>query len=187
MKFHELACSYISFHHSCRSMSLHAVPWAYMKFYELAFSSLNLHEVPWACKQFHELACSFISLYAVPFFVWAAHKNFAVLVVKEFVSRVPLELSGGSWKGIRPQNSGNIHRHLIDLNKIYAVKEHTLCIFCARSVHTQCLLAILSECSLINFLVPSVHALCMLCACSAVQTLCTLCARAHALFFLKKY
>ena len=30
--------------------------------------------------QLHELACSYKSLHAVPFFVWAAHKNFAVLV-----------------------------------------------------------------------------------------------------------
>ena len=37
--------------------------------------------------QFPELACSFMSLHAVPFFVWAAHKNFAVLVyfVKECI------------------------------------------------------------------------------------------------------
>ena len=36
---------------SCRSMSLHAVPWAYMKF-------MSLHEVPWAYMKFHELVCS---------------------------------------------------------------------------------------------------------------------------------
>ena len=30
--------------------------------------------------QLHKLACSYMSLHAVPFFVWAAHKNFAVLV-----------------------------------------------------------------------------------------------------------
>ena len=46
-------------------MSLYAVPWAYMKFYKLAYSSM--------------------SLYAVPFFVWAAHKNFAVLVLTEWM------------------------------------------------------------------------------------------------------
>ena len=47
---------------------------------------MQLHKVAWACMQFHELACSYMSLHAVPlawmqsFFVWAAHKNFAVLV-----------------------------------------------------------------------------------------------------------
>ena len=41
---------------------------------------MSLHKVPWACMQFHELACSFMTLYAVAVFVWAAHKNFAVLV-----------------------------------------------------------------------------------------------------------
>ena len=30
--------------------------------------------------QLHKLACSYMSLHTVPFFVWAAHKNFAVLV-----------------------------------------------------------------------------------------------------------
>ena len=35
-----------------------------------------------ACMQLHMLPCSYISLHAGPwaFFVWAAHKNFAVLV-----------------------------------------------------------------------------------------------------------
>ena len=45
-----------------------------------ACSSLSLHQVPWAYMKFHELAWRYMSLYAVPFFVWAAHKNFAVLV-----------------------------------------------------------------------------------------------------------
>ena len=51
-----------------------------MQLHKLALSYIKLHEGPWACMQVHELACSFMSLYAVPFFVWAAHKNFAVLV-----------------------------------------------------------------------------------------------------------
>ena len=51
-----------------------------MQFPELACSSLNFNEVQWAYMKFHELACSFMRLHAVPFFVWAAHKNFAVLV-----------------------------------------------------------------------------------------------------------
>ena len=51
-----------------------------MQVHERACSSLSLHEVPWAYMKFHELACSFMSLYAVSFFVWAAHKNFEVLV-----------------------------------------------------------------------------------------------------------
>ena len=55
-----------------------------MQFPELTWNSMNLHEVSWACTQFPELACSFKSLCAVPFFVWAAHKNFVVLVVKVF-------------------------------------------------------------------------------------------------------
>ena len=63
MPLHKLVCSYIS-----------------LRVHEFASSSLSLHEVPWAYVKFHELACSFMSLYAVPFFVWAAHKNFDVLV-----------------------------------------------------------------------------------------------------------
>ena len=58
----------------------HTILWAYIKFLELAYNSISLHKVPWACMQFHELACSFMTLYAVAVFVWAAHKNFAVLV-----------------------------------------------------------------------------------------------------------
>ena len=49
------------------------------------FSYMSLHSVLWACMQFHEIAC--MSLYAVPFFVWAAHKNFAVLVHKSRFKR----------------------------------------------------------------------------------------------------
>ena len=58
-----------------RSMTLHAGPWVCMQFCKLT--------VPWAYMKFHELAvsCNFKSLYAVPFFVWAAHKDFAVLRV----------------------------------------------------------------------------------------------------------
>ena len=37
--------------------------------------------------QLHKLACSFLSLHAIPLFVWAAHKNFAVLVVSEITKR----------------------------------------------------------------------------------------------------
>ena len=44
---------------------------------------LHKHTVTWACMQFPELACSYMSLHAVPFFVWAAHKNFAVLVITD--------------------------------------------------------------------------------------------------------
>ena len=35
-------------------------------------------------------ACSFMSLYAVSFFVWAAHKNFAVLVFPTILTPHPL-------------------------------------------------------------------------------------------------
>ena len=49
-----------------------------------AFSSRSLHEVPSACMQFHELTWSSMSLHAIAFFVWAAHKNFAVLVCYSF-------------------------------------------------------------------------------------------------------
>ena len=51
-----------------------------MQVHELPCSSLSLHEVTWAYIKFHELACSFMSLCVLPFFVWAALKNFAVLV-----------------------------------------------------------------------------------------------------------
>ncbi len=51
-------------------MSLHAIP---------------LQEVPWAYMRFHELACSFMSLYAIPFSVWAANKNFEELVYREII------------------------------------------------------------------------------------------------------
>ena len=71
MQLHKLTCSYIS---------LHTVTWACMQLHKLACSCMSLHAVPWACMQFPELACSYLSLHAVSFFVWAAHKNFAVLV-----------------------------------------------------------------------------------------------------------
>ena len=78
LQFHEFACSYISLHaverDACSYMSMHAVPWAYMKY--------------------QELACSFMSLYAVSFFVWAAHKNFAVLVLEEIQMPKALDKSG---------------------------------------------------------------------------------------------
>ena len=77
MQIHELACNY---------RSLHSVTYAYMQLHKLALSYMSLHAV-------HELACSSLKfhdvqwanmnsmcLHAVPFFVWAAHKNFAVLV-----------------------------------------------------------------------------------------------------------
>ena len=51
-----------------------------MQLHNLAFIYMSLHAVPWACMQFFDLACSYISLLALPFFVWAAHKNFEVLV-----------------------------------------------------------------------------------------------------------
>ena len=83
MQLHELACSYMSLHAvteaymqlhkvACSYMSLLAVTWTCMHLHELACSFMSLHTVSWACMQFHELACSS--------FVWAAHKNFAVLV-----------------------------------------------------------------------------------------------------------
>ena len=54
-----------------------------MQLHELECSSLSLHAVPWTFMKFNELACSFISLYAVPLFVWAAHNNFTVLALGE--------------------------------------------------------------------------------------------------------
>ena len=50
----------------------------------------KLHSNRKACIQLHELACSYMSLNAVPFFVWAAHKNFAVLVLNGWVKGVIL-------------------------------------------------------------------------------------------------
>ena len=44
--------------------------------------------------KFKELAYSFMSLYAVQFFVWAAHKNFAVLVWGCW-DKLPWEGEGG--------------------------------------------------------------------------------------------
>ena len=46
MELHKLAC---------RSMSLHAVPWAYIKLHELTCSFMILHAVTWACMQFLSL------------------------------------------------------------------------------------------------------------------------------------
>ena len=56
-----------------------------MQLLKLICSYISLHAVTWACMQFLELACSSMSLHAVPFFVWAAHKNFAVLVDRHFL------------------------------------------------------------------------------------------------------
>ena len=53
----------------------------------LAWSYISLQEVPLACMQF-------MSLYAVPSFVWAAHKNFAVLV---FFWRLSFVFNGALW------------------------------------------------------------------------------------------
>ena len=61
-------------------MSLHAGSWACMQVHELACTSLSLHAIPWACIQFPKLSWSSMRLYAVIFFVWAARKNFTVLV-----------------------------------------------------------------------------------------------------------
>ena len=79
---------------ACCSMSLHSVPWAYMKFQELA-------AVTWAC-----IAFSFMSLCAVPFFVCAAHKNFAVLVW------IQQELKKGSWIPLRALFRAFSERHM---------------------------------------------------------------------------
>ena len=51
-----------------------------MQLHKLTCSYISLHAVTWACMQLHELSCSSLSLHAVTFIVWAAHKNFAVLV-----------------------------------------------------------------------------------------------------------
>ena len=48
-------------------------------------SVMRFHAAYWfemhAVSEFHELSCSFMSVDAIHFFVWAAHKNFAVLVL----------------------------------------------------------------------------------------------------------
>ena len=62
--------------------------WACIQVHELACSSMSLHTVPWACMKFHEVTWSSMGLHAVAFFVWAAHKNFAVLVFERFSNRV---------------------------------------------------------------------------------------------------
>ena len=54
IKFHELACN---------SMSLQTVTCAWMQFHEHAYNSMSLHAVPKACMQFHELACSSIKFH----------------------------------------------------------------------------------------------------------------------------
>ena len=46
------------FQNACRSMSLHAGPWACMQLHKLACSYISLHAVTWGCMQFHELVCS---------------------------------------------------------------------------------------------------------------------------------
>ena len=48
--------------------------------------------------KFYELTCSYMSLYAVPFFVWVAHKNFAVLVPSIF--RLLVTLTNSFLKGL---------------------------------------------------------------------------------------
>ena len=107
----KLACSYISLHavtQACMElhklafsyMSLHSVEWACMQFHELACSFMSLNAVQWAYMKFRELACSFMSLYAVPFFVWAAHKNFAVLVF------TLTQIEACSWLYFHPVNLG---------------------------------------------------------------------------------
>ena len=53
------------FRDACRSMSLHAGPWACMQLLKLACSYIGLHAVTWACMQLHELACCSLSLHSV--------------------------------------------------------------------------------------------------------------------------
>ena len=60
---------------------MHADPWACIQLHKLACGYISLHAVTYDCMQLHKLACNYISLHAVPFFVWAAHENFAVLVL----------------------------------------------------------------------------------------------------------
>ena len=103
IKVHEL---------SCNSMCLHPVPWACMQFHELAYSSMTLYAVPlacmqfhelkrsskslhtdrWACMRCHELSCSSMTctkFHTVPYFsVWAAHKNFAMIVYPYLVTSI---------------------------------------------------------------------------------------------------
>ena len=55
---------------------MHADLWACMQVHELACNYISLH------VQLLKLVCNYISLHAVPFIVWAAHKNFAVLVTE---------------------------------------------------------------------------------------------------------
>ena len=74
---------------------MHADPWASMQLHKLACSYISLHAVTQACMQLHKLACSYISIHAIPF-VWAAHKNFAVLVLKIFWNNTP-----DTWNGLR--------------------------------------------------------------------------------------
>ena len=62
----------MSLHADCRSMSLLAGPWACMELHKLTWNYIT-------CMQVHELTWSLYAI-AVPFFVWAAHKNFEVLV-----------------------------------------------------------------------------------------------------------
>ncbi len=63
--------------------------------------------------KFQELVCNFMSLYAVPFFVWAAHKNFAVLVFYPPEHKYCCEREMAKGNKVKPLNGlaydANIH------------------------------------------------------------------------------
>ena len=72
---------------------------------------ISLHAVTWACMQLHELACSYTSLHAVHFFVWAAHKNFAMLV-----SITLFRLTGVTNSNLKMSGNVPCFRQLLKIN-----------------------------------------------------------------------
>ena len=82
--------------HAWSHTSLHAGAWACIQFPRLTWSYMSLHAVSWSCMPLHEL-------YAVPLFVWAAHKNFAVLVALSWA--LSLKLSPEPSLDLSPEPS----------------------------------------------------------------------------------
>ena len=109
MQVHELACSYINLHEVPACSRMHAecsrmhaeclrMHAECSRIFRYACRSMSLHAGPWACMQLHNLAWSFMRLCTVPFFVWAAHKNFEVLVYDDLTCiSLTVQTKVASW------------------------------------------------------------------------------------------
>ena len=106
-------------------LSLHAVPWACMKFHELTWSSMGLHAVSWAFMQFHELEySSFLCLSSSQEFCSACFSWLWFTNSQHFgtIWNI-LENSGTFWNIL--ENSGTFWNILENSGTIWNILEHS--------------------------------------------------------------